>query len=124
MMMAWAPAVYLSGPLRRTDLSYPYPALAEEAESLTLCDGHAIGSRATRPVRITGRSVHDFRSNVGNLFPGDFTVFGHAIHDPRWRGQDHEPILEPYAPRLFRPDPARIRRGIDGGDKLLAVVRV
>jgi hypothetical protein len=65
-----------------------------------------------------------FPSNVRNLLPGDFPVFGHAIHHPRWRDQDHEPVLEPHPSSLFRADPARIRRGIDGGDKLLAVIRV
>ena len=64
------------------------------------------------------------RSNVRNLLPDDFTVFGHAVHHPRWRDQDHQPILEPYPPRLFCADPARIRRRIDRGNKLLAVVRV
>src|SRR5262249_23634858 len=65
-----------------------------------------------------------FPSNVGNLLPSDFPVFGHAVHHPRRRDQDHESVLESYPPSLFRADPARIRRGIDGGDKLLAVIRV
>ena len=34
-------------------------------------------------------------------------------------------IISPFSNRpVFRADPARIRRGIDGGDKLPAVVRV
>ena len=44
-------------------------------------------------------------------------MFGHAIHHPWWRDQDHQPVVEPHSPRLFRADPARIRRGIDRGDK-------
>src|SRR5580700_3427058 len=64
------------------------------------------------------------RSDVRNLLPGDFTVFSHAVHHPRWGDHDYQSALEPHPPRLFRADPARIRRGIDGGDKLLAIVRV
>jgi hypothetical protein len=83
-------------------------------------------SRDTRSVRIAsgGSGALHFKSNIRNFLPGDFPVFGHAIHHPRWRDEDHEPILEPHPPRLLRADPARIRRGIDGGDKLLAVVRL
>ena len=87
----------------------------------------AIGSRDTRPVRITDPAdlcTTLLVSNVRNLLPGDFPVFGDAVHHPRWRDQDHDPVLEPHPPRLFRADPARIRRRIDGGDKLLAIVRV
>src|ERR1700727_1660045 len=80
---------------------------------------------------LSGHGTHDpdhqrriralpFRSNVRNLLPGDFPVFGHAVHHPRRRGQDHQTVLETHPPRLFRADPARIRRGIDGGDTLLA----
>jgi hypothetical protein len=106
----------------------PYPALAEEAESLRMArqprHPYRLTGHPTRPDRRLRICALHFRSNVRNLLPGDFPVFGHAVHYPRWRDQDHEPVLEPHPPRLFRADPARIRRGIDGGDKLLAVVRV